>query len=624
MKYKIITLIMMLLLLTNLTACGTKESEKKEMPQKTEEVTSEEGTSAISAESGRSTGNDKDNTTDETDDETQQKNTEEKTDTDEFYWAEAYIPIVNEWYTSHSNQSYIFNLIYLNNDDIPELCLFNPSERPSGIDIYTIIDQQAVRIALNDSDNLWGSSEYTLSNTHSTNERYIANKGIIARLAQADKNSIEVCYMLIGNTLEPIYIFEETDGVPADDHTFGYPSTYTVTYVKKDGDTVQHSEETTEVFETMKRSPDHMSEICNEYNFSTEEFKGMYELRSYKEITEELMKNLPEDVAERQTIKNLSEDEAGVETKKNLPEDVAVGQTMKNLPEDEAGTGTKVDAWKYTYLRLLKDFINGEYIWEGFFNDKSRFLIYDLNNDNIPELLINDEDFNWWAYEQDAESLDDPTYSFYRIIPGTDELIGTGDFYNQAQRAVIDYLDGRSIYLYDEDFGTYSESDSLENEYAFNENHHYTITEYMPDRTSTSRDASIEEARMLMEKYEKEYEDVLGEGLRITGENIRKELELPLSVVYGFEPVSTTSSEAESVSTMENADSPIYQVKVTAPDGYVNFRQSPGTDAQIISQITNGTLLSVYEENSEKTWLRTENGGISGWIAASQVTRVDP
>ena len=64
---------------------------------------------------------------------------------------------------------------------------------------------------------------------------------------------------------------------------------------------------------------------------------------------------------------------------------------------------------------------------------------------------------------------------------------------------------------------------------------------------------------------------------------------------------------------------PLYTVSVTAPDGYVNLREGAGTEFDIIMEIDNGEMLPVYEENG--SWLYTEFGQNSGWVAASQVTR---
>ena len=64
-----------------------------------------------------------------------------------------------------------------------------------------------------------------------------------------------------------------------------------------------------------------------------------------------------------------------------------------------------------------------------------------------------------------------------------------------------------------------------------------------------------------------------------------------------------------------------YPVEVTAPDGYVNLRNGAGTDNEIITPISNGETLLVYEETNGGKWLKVEYQGNEGWVAASQVTK---
>lgn len=64
---------------------------------------------------------------------------------------------------------------------------------------------------------------------------------------------------------------------------------------------------------------------------------------------------------------------------------------------------------------------------------------------------------------------------------------------------------------------------------------------------------------------------------------------------------------------------PLYTVKVTAPDGYVNFREGPGTDYEIIAPVSNGAEMSVLSD--EGRWIKVKYDGKKGWVAASQVTR---
>lgn len=73
----------------------------------------------------------------------------------------------------------------------------------------------------------------------------------------------------------------------------------------------------------------------------------------------------------------------------------------------------------------------------------------------------------------------------------------------------------------------------------------------------------------------------------------------------------------------------IYSVQVTAPDGGVNMRSGAGTEYEQVlsSMIPNGTVLSISLEataSNGNTWGFTTYNGVSGWIALTQITRVEP
>ena len=63
-------------------------------------------------------------------------------------------------------------------------------------------------------------------------------------------------------------------------------------------------------------------------------------------------------------------------------------------------------------------------------------------------------------------------------------------------------------------------------------------------------------------------------------------------------------------------------VTVTAPDGYVNLRQGPGTNYDIIMPIQNGEVMEVQDQTEDGKWLKIaywyEDGWCEGYVAASQ------
>ena len=63
----------------------------------------------------------------------------------------------------------------------------------------------------------------------------------------------------------------------------------------------------------------------------------------------------------------------------------------------------------------------------------------------------------------------------------------------------------------------------------------------------------------------------------------------------------------------------LYMVEVTASDGYVNFREGPGTNYNVITKINNGEMMEAYDESADRKWVQVEYNGQSGWVAMSQV-----
>ncbi len=82
-------------------------------------------------------------------------------------------------------------------------------------------------------------------------------------------------------------------------------------------------------------------------------------------------------------------------------------------------------------------------------------------------------------------------------------------------------------------------------------------------------------------------------------------------------PTPTPTPEPEA----ENEEPVLYTVIVTAEDDHVNFREGPGTDYPIIEPIPNGTQLSILEDRD--TWLRINYNGHSGWVATTQITKLE-
>lgn len=69
----------------------------------------------------------------------------------------------------------------------------------------------------------------------------------------------------------------------------------------------------------------------------------------------------------------------------------------------------------------------------------------------------------------------------------------------------------------------------------------------------------------------------------------------------------------------KNAEAPIGYVVVDAPDGYVNFRNGPGTNYDIICEIYNMTIMPrYYSEYNDWSYVRYDEGKF-GYVANSQI-----
>ncbi|MGN1049995.1 MAG: hypothetical protein ACI4P9_05665, partial [Selenomonadaceae bacterium] len=95
-------------------------------------------------------------------------------------WKQAYIPIVKQWDIMHSNDfSYGYELIYIDDNDVPELVLACDDETGTGYDIYTCIDGEAVRLKFeNDDKEQRGSNIVSPSGFPEKKDSYIEKTGI--------------------------------------------------------------------------------------------------------------------------------------------------------------------------------------------------------------------------------------------------------------------------------------------------------------------------------------------------------------------------------------------------------------------------------------------------------------
>ncbi len=100
---------------------------------------------------------------------------ETKSSADEGGWQEAYKSIVDMWQTNHgADYAFGYNLIYLDDNDFPELLLMGEDDAWNGYEMYTFIDGEAVRVTKDDSD----SSSYLSPGRQMQIDEFIPRTGI--------------------------------------------------------------------------------------------------------------------------------------------------------------------------------------------------------------------------------------------------------------------------------------------------------------------------------------------------------------------------------------------------------------------------------------------------------------
>lgn len=99
--------------------------------------------------------------------------------------------------------------------------------------------------------------------------------------------------------------------------------------------------------------------------------------------------------------------------------------------------------------------------------------------------------------------------------------------------------------------------------------------------------------------------------------------------VYGWIALTqvTVVNSAPAPSVYQGGSAADYEVEVAAPDGGVNLRYGPGTEYDIrVSMIPNTVVLHISAETAASTgriWGYTSYDGQDGWIALSQVSRIE-
>lgn len=479
-------------------------------------------------------------------------------------WKNAYIPIVQNWNNEHSGDfSYGYNLIYLDDNDVPELVLMCDDEAWHAMDMYTCKNGEASRILIQSEDGNIQSEDRFLSPGHQgMGNSYFERSGIYLNYGGMMGTLYIEGFILKDNLLTKIfyYTFINVDW----DEENPDPYRYEIGYIDKDGDNIFFEKKTDDdtKFYEINNVPE-ASEIEDLYNFSFLDESEINAPMTYNEICDSL----------------------GCEDS-NPDAGDTVGGSSHGL---EAGL---------SYAELLRHYLhdssyeNGSYLLDGVGDgiayesgDEWYFALKDLNGDNEDELLIThflDENGNTEAttiFIKESDTLNNlgSCYAFYdenkQII---DRVYSPENSYDFSD--VFYTFDGNDLVPIIHFERSSDGNDSLIDIYTYESDH---------SNSKYEKTVSVDEARSLRPPYLK------ADWLIMNEENISTAL--------------------------ENKER---RIVVSTTDGGANLRKGPGTQYEIVfNMIPDGTVLNVIgtrKSDTGKDWALITYEGQKCWVALSQ------
>lgn len=272
-------------------------------------------------------------------------------------WKQAYIPIVKQWDIMHSNDfSYGYELIYIDDNDVPELVLACADVAWIGYDVYTCIDGKAVQLKFEEGSLERSESELVSPGWQAKEDYYIEKSGVYMQGSGMMGSRNLAGYFLKGNILRKAfnYFYYDTSW----DESVVDPYGYTIEYINEKGEKIAKEVVTDgdEKYYDIAGVPE-TAKIENIYNCDFEKFKSINCTMNYKTICS--MLGIDANIAEL--------------------------------------------SYKEKYAKLLYEYMkdNTKGIqegWDGFNyqNDGGKFMLKDINNDGVDEMLLTamNEEYN--------------------------------------------------------------------------------------------------------------------------------------------------------------------------------------------------------------------------------------
>ncbi|MCR5419626.1 MAG: hypothetical protein K6E98_01305 [Lachnospiraceae bacterium] len=154
-------------------------------------------------------------------------------------WKEAYREIVEIWEEDHGKDDNIkYNLVYIDDDDIPELALFGDDSGWYCIDLYTYIDGESAYVVLIDS---YEADEeemyYTSAGCEGKNDSYIEKGNMYFKSGGQMGSQYTIGYKKDGTDYAECFRYDYIDLSWSEDAKD--PFSYELTYIDSEGNEVK-------------------------------------------------------------------------------------------------------------------------------------------------------------------------------------------------------------------------------------------------------------------------------------------------------------------------------------------------------------------------------------------------
>ena len=197
-------------------------------------------------------------------------------------WTGEYMKVVSGWHELHGEErAEGYGLIYLNDDDVPELLAVCEDGPYVATDIYTFIDGKACHMDLYDFDHVISEDTYTITGGQGHHTVYLEKKGYLLNGYEGGGLGNDAGYRMNGECLEQVMAFYNHHEKIDDDN---WAEKHDIRILRKDGSLFEESGDgEIDFFEDSGYRRDFESE----YGFGYDDCKSP-DVYTFDEITEEL------------------------------------------------------------------------------------------------------------------------------------------------------------------------------------------------------------------------------------------------------------------------------------------------------------------------------------------------